>query len=54
MYEYKTRVYKIFKSYMNWCKNEIGYDLMDVVNHILKEIELYEYSGPKINYMFID
>ncbi len=39
MFEYKQRVYKIFKSYMNWCRNEQNaYDLMDAVNHILKEI----------------
>lgn len=27
---------------------------MDAVNHILKEIEFYGYSGPKIHCMFID
>jgi hypothetical protein len=37
MYEYKERVYKILKNYMNWCRNERNaYDLMDVVNHNLK------------------
>jgi superfamily I DNA/RNA helicase len=39
---------------MQWCKNERAYDLMDVVNHHLREIEYYGYRGPKINYMFID
>lgn len=30
------------------------YDLMDLVNHLLRETELLNYNGPKINYMFID
>jgi hypothetical protein len=43
MVEYKKRVYKILKSYMEWCKNKKAYDLMDVVNHNLREIEFYGY-----------
>lgn len=27
---------------------------MDVVNHLLQETEFYGYSGPKMNYIFID
>lgn len=27
---------------------------MDLVNHILVDIDIYGYSGPMINYMFID
>ncbi len=30
------------------------YDFMDLVNHILVDIDTYGYSGPIINYLFID
>jgi hypothetical protein len=52
--EYKERVYSIFKYYHTWCLKEDAYDLMDMVNHILRETEIYGYSGPKIDCMFID
>jgi superfamily I DNA/RNA helicase len=54
IYEYKLKVYNILKAYKNWCNNNSAFDLMDVVNHNLRSIELYGSCEPKINYMFVD
>ncbi len=50
----KRWIYDIFLDYEGWKDQQGGYDFMDVVNHVLKQIHNFGYNGTPIHFLMID
>ena len=50
----KKRIYHYYERYELWKKEQHGYDFMDLVNHILREMQGFGYSGTAIHFMLVD
>jgi len=47
-------IYSVFLEYEGWKELQGGYDFMDVVNHVLKQVSEYGYNGAPIHFLMID
>jgi len=52
--EHKDAVFELFVQYERWKLREGGYDLMDVVNYLLRRFVQEKYHGPFVHYLMID
>ena len=52
--EERSMIYEHFINYEKWKQITEKYDIMDVANHILSQIESMKYSGPPIHFLICD
>ena len=50
----RNMIYEYFIKYELWKNSSNMYDIMDVANHILLQIENFKYSGPPIHFLICD
>ena len=50
----KDAIYGVYVKYEHWKKSIKGFDFMDLVNHILRELQGTYYRGTSIHFMLVD
>jgi len=50
----KVAIYTTYQRYEQWKQNIKGFDFMDIVNHILRELTGSFYRGTPIHFMLVD
>lgn len=50
----KDVIYTIYEKYEAWKKEVKGFDFMDLVNHVLRELQGVYYKGTPIHFMLVD
>ena len=50
----KEVIYNVYQKYEIWKKSIKGFDFMDLVNHILRELQGSYYRGTPIHFMLVD
>jgi superfamily I DNA/RNA helicase len=50
----RQEIYRIFENYEKWKRDNNMYDLMDFVNHLIIQTNMYGYKGPDIHFLMID
>jgi len=53
-HENKSLIYDIFEDYVKWKEEQGGYDFLDVINHILREVHYDGYYEAPIHFLMID
>jgi superfamily I DNA/RNA helicase len=50
----KVQIYNTYLRYEQWKLQIKGFDFMDIVNHILRELKGAQYRGTPIHFMLVD